>query len=617
MSMPDDVDASGASPNKPGTGDNVVGSNLRDAQLYSMRDVQIIALDPAFEIVDEFFSEGEAETQPAPPPGAAVPTGTSDALAPVFAPEPVQEENRTPGALASSHFPISELSPDSLPDDAVLSISDLLEEGIEVEWQEAVAITRRICDVISRHPSAGTPEYLLDPRQIEITESGAVHVLPGEPGGDPFVKQVGRILRALLQNGRAPAPLRLLASQATFELSGFMTLEEFSKVLCEFDAPQGTDPIRTAFTRGREARLPRPSAVAQPAPTLQPPAPEPLSQETSDGYIRRWPTNWNKKIAAASVALVFLGVVTLGMIRRHLVSNVAPPTEVAQSGTGSQAETAADPPPLSRSQVTEMENAASQELDDQGGSATKAVAPTRAQPTIAREAPAVLTEPVVVNPAVAPSITTAVATSTELGDDARQRKFDALILADPLYQLDSGQKTPENLVSLRESKRLLLPSIAGRDYDRARRALDAGDFERALLDAGQAMRLLEEPDIGPVPSDLREALLQLIREAREVRASEEQRVYAAGDPDVVPPLPIGRQLPAMAPAGISPDLVGQLELLIGADGAVEVVRLHTSLNRYHERMIVSAAKAWRYKPATKSGRAVRFRLFQSVNLPED
>jgi hypothetical protein len=63
--------------------------------------------------------------------------------------------------------------------------------------------------------------------------------------------------------------------------------------------------------------------------------------------------------------------------------------------------------------------------------------------------------------------------------------------------------------------------------------------------------------------------------------------------------------------------VGQLEMVIGRDGVVEVIRLHTPLNRFHERMIVSAAKAWRYEPATRRGLPVRFRLFRTINLPEN
>jgi outer membrane biosynthesis protein TonB len=59
-----------------------------------------------------------------------------------------------------------------------------------------------------------------------------------------------------------------------------------------------------------------------------------------------------------------------------------------------------------------------------------------------------------------------------------------------------------------------------------------------------------------------------------------------------------------------------LEIIVGKQGDVEFVKLHTPLNRYHERMVVSAAKAWRYRPARKGGTPVRYRLNVTVNLPE-
>jgi hypothetical protein len=63
-------------------------------------------------------------------------------------------------------------------------------------------------------------------------------------------------------------------------------------------------------------------------------------------------------------------------------------------------------------------------------------------------------------------------------------------------------------------------------------------------------------------------------------------------------------------------MVGRLEMFISREGDVDFVKLHTPLNRYHERMIVSAAKAWRYSPALKSGKPVRFNLVIVINLPE-
>jgi hypothetical protein len=37
------------------------------------------------------------------------------------------------------------------------------------------------------------------------------------------------------------------------------------------------------------------------------------------------------------------------------------------------------------------------------------------------------------------------------------------------------------------------------------------------------------------------------------------------------------------------------------------VKLLSTSNRYQERMLLSAAKSWRFQPATKNGRPVRFR----------
>jgi hypothetical protein len=56
--------------------------------------------------------------------------------------------------------------------------------------------------------------------------------------------------------------------------------------------------------------------------------------------------------------------------------------------------------------------------------------------------------------------------------------------------------------------------------------------------------------------------------------------------------------------------------VINRDGSVYSVKLHTPLNRHHERMIVSPAKAWRYRPATRNGRPVMYRILVKVNLPE-
>ena len=92
---------------------------------------------------------------------------------------------------------------------------------------------------------------------------------------------------------------------------------------------------------------------------------------------------------------------------------------------------------------------------------------------------------------------------------------------------------------------------------------------------------------------------------RDVVMDTSALVYAKGDPDVFPPQSVYPKLPTESPGTDARDRT-VLELLISADGSVERVRLRTPPRDVHEFMLVSAAKAWRFDPATVNGRPVRF-----------
>ena len=159
-------------------------------------------------------------------------------------------------------------------------------------------------------------------------------------------------------------------------------------------------------------------------------------------------------------------------------------------------------------------------------------------------------------------------------------------------------------------------AAAERDYTNAEIALRAGNYDQAFVEASRISKLLDANDNDAAAATLRAAIGQLMARAAALKLAEEQRVYTLDDDEVTPPIALSRQLPAAAPIGVRRHLVGHLELLISREGEVEMLKLHTPLNRFHERMIVSAAKAWRYRPALRNGKPVRFRLLSSINLPE-
>ncbi len=91
-------------------------------------------------------------------------------------------------------------------------------------------------------------------------------------------------------------------------------------------------------------------------------------------------------------------------------------------------------------------------------------------------------------------------------------------------------------------------------------------------------------------------------------------IYTADEKTVEPAVLMRPQLPSEPPSTMPEEDIGVLEIVVSATGAVEHVRLISSANRFHDRMIVSAAKAWSFAPATKDGRPVRYRTHIRVTL---
>jgi hypothetical protein len=84
-------------------------------------------------------------------------------------------------------------------------------------------------------------------------------------------------------------------------------------------------------------------------------------------------------------------------------------------------------------------------------------------------------------------------------------------------------------------------------------------------------------------------------------------VYSAADPDVTAPVGVRPQLPAALPADVDTARLNQIELLVMPDGTVGSVRMLGRPRNVLEGMLLSAAKAWRFAPASKDGRPVAYR----------
>ena len=94
-------------------------------------------------------------------------------------------------------------------------------------------------------------------------------------------------------------------------------------------------------------------------------------------------------------------------------------------------------------------------------------------------------------------------------------------------------------------------------------------------------------------------------------ASATESVYSRANDEVEPPVIMRPQIRSELPVGIQgrPRLA-TLILDIDEQGSVSQVRLASvsAEERYYAAMMVAAAKAWRFRPAHKDGRPVRYRL---------
>jgi TonB family protein len=96
--------------------------------------------------------------------------------------------------------------------------------------------------------------------------------------------------------------------------------------------------------------------------------------------------------------------------------------------------------------------------------------------------------------------------------------------------------------------------------------------------------------------------------------AHDDMIYTTTDAAVIPPVLVRPVLPKYPPPSLAEDQIGSIEVLVDEQGDVDQVRLISPANRFHERMLMSAAKTWKFRPAFKDGHPVRYRTRIRVTL---
>ncbi len=193
-------------------------------------------------------------------------------------------------------------------------------------------------------------------------------------------------------------------------------------------------------------------------------------------------------------------------------------------------------------------------------------------------------------------------------DEARAA-MGVVVKSDPLYTLDAGATPPRVVTAFTEVRRELLPQIATTLYAESKAAYDKKETADARAGFEQLMQMLADPDMQGKLVDLgtlAKGFLDLSASAAPAAAPVEPVAKAAV---VVPPVAILQKVPPIPSNLIRMTQLraGVLELMIDETGRVEEAKFTSPIHPVYDGMVTSAAKGWKYQPATADGKPIKYR----------
>ena len=225
----------------------------------------------------------------------------------------------------------------------------------------------------------------------------------------------------------------------------------------------------------------------------------------------------------------------------------------------------------------------------------------------------------------------------------------SLLDQQPTYRLNEDDAAPRVLRLFAEVRQRALPDVVRRRYREAKRLYDAKQHEPAATAFAVVRELLAEPELASSTDPALVDLIQLAqgfadlnraaidaeeRQAAAARAAEAAAVaeaVAAARPEAVTPVPppdLATHIFEARDADVTPPVIerqdisrwvsalprprpgtnlGSIEVVIDEAGAVAAATIRASVSRFYDNVLIESSKLWRYRPATRQGRPVKYR----------
>lgn len=223
---------------------------------------------------------------------------------------------------------------------------------------------------------------------------------------------------------------------------------------------------------------------------------------------------------------------------------------------------------------------------------------------------------------------------------------EALVVGDPLAPLHATDLSPR-IQSMYDAVRArVLPRLIRDRYRAGRAAVEAKDTPAAAAAFTSAKRLMDEAERAKIAdsglADLRmlvDGFLALSTSQPPASAPvskpvastpvspatppppavrREKAVYTIDDDDVVPPQIVSQPIPVVPDALRERVLRARRPMIVNVtvdpSGRVRNASIVVSINSIYDRMVMDAAKSWRYQPATRGGVAVAYEKAVAVRI---
>ena len=207
-----------------------------------------------------------------------------------------------------------------------------------------------------------------------------------------------------------------------------------------------------------------------------------------------------------------------------------------------------------------------------------------------------------------------------------------VVMRKPLLVLSDSEYSPRVVALFHEVRKKALPAAAQRLYSVSRTDYENKNYDAAVEGFKQVLHVIGDAGTETATlADLKELAsgFLVLAEAKAAAAAspraaavtqpvamkESRAFYTLLDTDVTPPVVLSQALPPWTFAHLRTSVfTGMLEVVVDEKGAVESVRLAEPVWPMYDAQLLHAAKGWRYEPALKDGKPVKFKKILSINV---